>query len=61
MQVLDAEQSSKPAFDFEWCFKPYTIILKLLTGAPFDRFTSPQKSKDFSPTAYILRSPSLTR
>ncbi len=48
MQVMEMH-SSKPALDFEWCFKPYLTVLKLLTGAPVDRFTATQKSKGFFP------------
>jgi len=29
-------------FGFEWCFKPYIVILKLLTGAPVDRPSNSQ-------------------
>jgi len=50
MKIMETENSSKPSeFCFEWCFKPYIAILKLLTGAPVDRSTSTQKSKGFFP------------
>ena len=29
-----------PSQGFEWCFKPYIFILKLLSGTPVDRSTS---------------------
>lgn len=48
-QVQVKMDSNSPSdgkeFGFEWCFKPYIVILKLLTGAPVDRPSTSQKEQ----------------